>query len=721
MNPDRRGQTFSEHWHRVAHHRYRVASGIRFTRQHYLGETSFAIENPYMSGFFRLHPTAYRFVRQLDGSQTLEEVWKQTIASNPENAPTQDEVIRILSQLERGGLIETDKPGQAALIDQHGIEKGRKLLTSRLGGGVSLRIPIFNPDRFLVATAPIGNLIFSAVGFCGWAITLALGLKVLTENFSAFRAAGGDTLNPSNFFLLGIAFAFLKLCHEAGHGYASRRFGCNVTEFGLLFIYLVPMPYVDTTTTWSLTNRWHRAIIGAAGLYVELFLAALALVVWASTGDPATKAFCYNMVFAASVSALLFNGNPLMRYDAYYILSDLLEIPDLHQRSGRVVKRLWERVVYGIKSPNTLTQGVVGTVGMALYSVAAALYRVVIVFGLIVWVSSRYLLLGSILALAGLYSLFFKPIRQFLKYLRSGHSLGRVRGLAQRRTALLLCGLVVFAVWVPVPRWFAAEGVVQMVPFREVYAASSGYLRVAPINHGHHVSRDTVLLTLENKDLVFAAGISEARQAQMERVLQASYADPDIQIGVARQRHAVAVQATSKLHRELADLTVKAPIAGTWVTDGLEERVQGWISKGERLGTVLGHEEVSFVALVRDVDAANLFDFPFQEVSVRLVGQAEIKIPANEVRVLPASQNTLPSEALGWLGGGSIEVERTSTGQMVAAEPIFELRASLQLSPGDARPLHGRLGRVRISLPPEPLLKQVWRKFSQFWQTRYRE
>src|SRR4029077_13640502 len=142
--------------------------------------------------------------------------------------------------------------------------------------------------------------------------------------------------------MMSVSFLVLKALHELGHGYAVKAFGGTVHEIGIMFLVFAPMPYVDASAASEFRSKWQRALVGAAGMLVEVFIAALALYVWLAVEQGLVRAFAYNVIVVAGISTVIFNGNPLLRYDGYYILSDLLEIPNLAQRATRY----WGHLVY---------------------------------------------------------------------------------------------------------------------------------------------------------------------------------------------------------------------------------------------------------------------------------------------------------------------------------------------------------------------------------------
>ena len=143
----------------------------------------------------------------------------------------------------------------------------------------------------------------------------------LTEDFM------DRVLVPHNLLLLWLVFPVLKTLHEFGHAFATKVYGGEVHEMGVLLLVFTPCPYVDASAASAFRTKWHRIIVGAAGMIVELFLASLALFVWLNVEPGVVRAVTYNVMVIAGISTVLFNGNPLLRYDGYYIFADYLEIP----------------------------------------------------------------------------------------------------------------------------------------------------------------------------------------------------------------------------------------------------------------------------------------------------------------------------------------------------------------------------------------------------------
>src|SRR3954466_11757120 len=345
--------TFSESWYRVKSLRVRLRPSAQISRQHYRGERWYVVRDPAGNQFHRLSDPAYRFVGLLACSRTVEEAWDLAGGQLADDAPTQPEVIQILSHLFSANLIDADiTPDANVLLRRHKKLSQRKL-QGRLMNVLFPRIPLWDPDRFLKTWLPVVRLGFSRIGAIIWLIVVGLAITAIAPMSHELADAAKHSVdlhsNPANAFWLWAVFVFVKLIHELGHAFACRRFGGECHELGIMFLVFIPTPYVDASTAWGFSNKWHRIFVGCAGMIVELFFAALVTFAWLQL-NPTTLAsqLAFNAMLVAGVSTVIFNANPLLRYDGYYILSDFLEIPNLRQKSSEYALGLIQRHLFRV-------------------------------------------------------------------------------------------------------------------------------------------------------------------------------------------------------------------------------------------------------------------------------------------------------------------------------------------------------------------------------------
>jgi putative peptide zinc metalloprotease protein len=299
--------TFSESWHRVAEKHLRLRRGVKVQRQMFRGERWHVIEDDLAGKYFRIRPQAWEFIARMDAGMTVEEAWQQCMDLFPDTAPGQQECVNLLGQLYQANLLDYEA-GDAAELFRRQQKRQQRELRSKLLGIMFLRIPLLDPDRFLVRTLPVVGWLISVVGLLIWLGVVGAGLKTVADHWDALLAQGKSVLAPQNLGLFYVALILSKLLHELGHAYFCRKFGGEVHTLGLMLLVFTPVPYVDVTSSWSLRSRRQRVLVGAAGMIVELFVAALCAFLWARTSPGGVNAVCYNIMFITSVSTLLFNS-----------------------------------------------------------------------------------------------------------------------------------------------------------------------------------------------------------------------------------------------------------------------------------------------------------------------------------------------------------------------------------------------------------------------------
>ena len=330
--------------------RPRLRSHVEIHRQRFRRETWFIVQDQHSGKYFRLSPAANLIASLMDGRRSLQSLWETACAQYPDDPPTQTEVIRLLSQLHHADLIAGDMPPDIAEMGERHHEQTRKSLMSRLRNPLALRFPLFDPDRFLGATLWMVRWLFTVWGFMLWLGLIITGVTLVALNWGALTGGLSDRiLSAENIALIALAYPLIKAIHELGHAYATKVWGGEVHEIGLMFLVFIPVPYVDASSSAAFPEKWRRVIVGGAGIMVELALAAIAMIVWINVEPGLVRAFAFNVMLIGGVSTLLFNGNPLLRFDGYFVLADAVEIPNLGQRSSKYFWYIIQRYLFGLK------------------------------------------------------------------------------------------------------------------------------------------------------------------------------------------------------------------------------------------------------------------------------------------------------------------------------------------------------------------------------------
>lgn len=710
--------TFSESWYRIAQQRVALRAQVHVRRQYFRGERWYVLHDPFNNQFYRLRPGAYDFVVRLRPDRTVDAVWNECFEANPESAPGQEEALNLLAQLYAANLLQSAlAPDSAQLFTRYRKRRQREKRAWLLNI-MFARVPLLDPDAFLQRCLPILRVVFSWGGALAWFLVMAAALKVAIDHWPQLMDQGQGVLGTSNLFWLYTGLVIVKTVHEFGHAFACRRFGGEVHTMGVMFLLFTPVPYMDATASWAFRSRWQRALVGAAGMIVEMFVAALAVFVWANTGPGVIHSIAYNMIFVASVSTVLFNANPLLRFDGYYILSDLLDIPNLHQRSQALLRHAIERYAFGYRKSINPARSRREAGWLAVFAISSGCYKFFVFAAILLFLADQFLIFGLLMAVVCLVAWVCVPIYRLIVYLASSPRLERIRLRAVGVTLGAAAAVLLLLDVVPFPHRFRAPGVLQARAFTVVVAQTSGDLVEILAPDGATVQAGQPLLRMTSRELELQLAAARAQLDETEsmrlRALQRTTADLE---PLAARATAIR-EVVARFEEEQAALLLRAPQAGRWVAPHLADMRGARLERGTSVGQLVDGSQFYFSAIVSQNEASRLFSDEIRGSEVKLAGQSNLTLPVTERLVIPVDRRNLPSAALGWLGGGETAVDTSDQSGTQATEPFFEVRATVQPT-ADAALLHGRGGRIRFELEPEPLLRQGIRWFRQLLQTRY--
>lgn len=713
--------TFSEGWYQVALLKVALIPTTRVHKQVYRGTVWYVLQDACSGKFFRVPEVVYHFISRLNVTKTVEEVWQSFIDDFPESAPGQEEVIQVLSQLHHSNLLFFRSESDHAAILERRQKQTRQEHLTKLMAFMYLRIPIWNPETVLTEFSKVLTPLFSKLAFIIWLIVIGFGIETVLSHWGEVRQQGQGFLSPDNLILLYISLFGLKFIHEMGHAIAIKRFGGQVHTLGLMFIVLTPLPYVDATQTWALRNRWQRAIVGSAGMYFELFIAALAAMLWARTAPGIVNSLAYNMMIIGSVSSLLFNGNPLLKFDAYYMLSDITDLPNLYKKSTDQWLYYFNRWLLGTKKAQSPADNVYEKTWYTLYGAGSLIYRLAVVLVITLYAADLWIGLGIAMLAVSFTMWVLIPLWKLLRFLSSSQEIRRNRRRAWGVTGLILGALVCFVSLLPVPYFIKAPGVVQASNSSQIFTRSGGYLTTANTEKGIFVEKGEHLATFRNPDLSHQCQLVEQQIVEVNwRLRQALDSDQASRIALEKQLGALTEQ-LNELNVRLNELEVKAPFSGVWMPSNLKIKIGSYFNQADELGTLYDLSQLRFLAVVTQEQASNLFNENFfASGELRLTGQPDNLMYVSELRLNPFRQTILPAKSLGWPAGGPVMAQQDSNGNMTTQEPFFEIIVTLQESvPTSPKILEGMMGWLLIDLSWRPVYWQVRQAVLQILQRRY--
>lgn len=716
---------FSESWHRVAGQRLRLRPSVRLRRQTYRGERWHVAQDAFTNQFFRFREEAYDFVARLDGTRTIDEIWADCVRRRPETAPGQGEVVTLLAQLYQANLLMGDTAADTARLFERHQKRRRQELAAQLLGIFFLRVRLFDPDRLLNRTWPSLSWIASRPAVVFWVGLLLTALGFVFAQWDRALDQSQSVLAPGNLLLLYAAFTVAKLIHEFGHAYAVKAFGGEVHTMGVMLLVFTPVPYVDATAAWGFRERWKRVVVGAAGMMPELVYASFAALVWAHTGPGTLNTLAYNTMVVASVSTLLFNLNPLLRFDGYYILSDLLDQPNLQPRANRQWTHLWERHALRLPDGEGPARTPAEGAGLAVFGAASWIYRLFITFAIILFVADRYFGLGLLAAALTFIGAFVLPWFKVVRYLRREPRIERARRRAWAIAGGALAAVLLFLAVVPMPDHFRAPGLVRAAGSSDVNAPVAGWVARLETTSGTQIAAGDPLVRLESPELELQLAAARADLAYATARERQMLAEFSAGIEPMRRRREASEVLLNRLEADRAALDVRAPVSGRWVALRTEDWNGLQATRGLRLGEIVGPGPGwEFFAVVSQDDAGALFGAAREGAEVRFRGSSGRVARVESWAVVPGRQEQLPGPALGWLAGGPIRVREDDRNGVLADQPFFLVVGRLAADDVDAGdgPLlwQGRLGVMRFARPWTPLLVQWTRDFRQLLQNRYR-
>jgi putative peptide zinc metalloprotease protein len=537
--------------------RVRLRRDLAIEAQKYEGRTYHVVKDPVSLRYYRLKDNEYYLLRFLDGQKTLEDAQKEyEVRYRPDRLKLED-VEAFAQQLIKAGLAQNESPAAGKQLYEQRSKRRRMEWMQTLTNILYIKIPVFDPDKTLKHMLVWVGWIFSL-----WFFALSIGLMfsagmLVLTHFETFRSKLPDQhlfFRFQTVVYLWVALGAVKVIHEFGHGLSCKVFGGEVHEMGALLLCLSPALYCNVSDAWTLPSKWHRIIISAAGIYVELVIAAIATFVWWNTGThPFVNNLALSLMVVCSVSTVVFNANPLMRYDGYYVLADWLEIPNLRERSNRYLKNLTLEHCLGVEVPPEPYMALWRRILFLTYAIGSYIYRWVVTFA-ILWFLYSFLrpykleVISQMLALGSAASMIGWPAYNMGKAI---YRRGRLPDMKKWRVAVsaaVLTGLVLFACLVPVPvSRIRGRALVQADPSAsgKVYVRHDGILAKMYVRPGDAVKKGDVLAVFHDRELD-----ADLLKAKIDRDVHAEH----IKVLEGRKHRLTDPTELSKVSSEIASL-----------------------------------------------------------------------------------------------------------------------------------------------------------------------
>lgn len=696
---------FSSMWYRVAQLQPRLRSHVRVQRQQYRNQTWYLLIDSATGRQHRINPSAYQFIGRCDGRRSVQQVWDMLLAQLGDDALTQDEVVNVLTQLAEHELLQCETtPDVEELFRRHEERASRKRRAWL--NPLAFRVPLFDPTALLQRLQPLTGLLFHPLTLAIWTVWVLAAVAIALVNWPELRADATVGMNTPRYLLLGwICFPFIKALHELGHALAVKHWGAEVREAGVTLLALVPAPYVDASAATAFRHPHQRVVVSAAGIMVELALAAAALVVWTNVQPGLIRDVALVTALIGAVSTVMLNANPFMRFDGYYALTDALELPNLAMRSR--AWWCWALRRYGLR--DSMATDATPAAGerkwLMLYAPLSWTYRLFASLLMVGWIARHSALLGWIAALLLGVSVLVRPMLRLAQDL-----LANARSRTRWIVRAVAVSVTACALMLPVPFVTLGQGVIWLPEGARVRAETDGFIVEQMAKDGAQVEPGDILIELSDPLLHvererLESSIAGLRAEQYQVLLLDPVRTQDLAAQITHTEAELAYVA-----ERIERLRVRSSASGRLVIPHQEDLTGTFVRRGTTIGYVLTAGEVNVRVAVAEQNAA-LVQQRTRHVEVRPVEQSTSSLSAALLREVPTVTKSLPSPALSDQNGGDYVTDREDkeglrTLQSVA---LFDVRV-----PDTMLERAGGRVWVRFDHGAESLAGQWYWRFSQF-------
>jgi len=663
-------------WPYVATLRPQLRGHVQIYTQIYRGERWYVLHDQSSEQYMRFNERAYAILGRFDGDLTLEEILDHANETQSEYPITQEDVIGLLGQLDAAEVLRGGLPLNAQdLFNQYKAQKRKKRHRS-LMNPLSIKIPIFDPDKLLNAMAPFGRMLFSKTGFWFWIVTvfsaLLLGLTHASELGNEINAI---EFSPEQLMAVWFIYPLIKALHELGHGLALKAWGAEVHETGINLLIFMPVPYVDATASWGFGSKWRRMVVGAAGIFVELFLASLALFLFLAVEPGIVKLAALNVILIATLSTVLFNGNPLLRYDGYFVFEDWLEIPNLATRSKRYYYYLIQKYILKMTSIPSPVTAKGEEKWFFFYGFSAPVYRLFILLSIAIYLVDSFLIIGVALAVWAVMMQVIVPVVKGIYFLVFSEAAAphRLRGVG-------LVGLFVFVfvsmMSIPVSVITYTEGVVWTVGGGQVIAGTSGFVKKSIISSNVDVKVNQALFELEDSELKTQYKVVKYRLNELRAQHMAEERKSRVKSAMIQDDLDSAQAEYSQLSEKLEKLTVKSNGSGKFVSSSVRDFAGHYVHQGDILGHIINPKNIIIKAVVPQ-SRMGLVETYDTSVDFKLANNIDTTYESKIIRKTPQAITKLSSPVLGMAGGGKLAVDPSDKEGTKLLTPVFQIDLSL--------------------------------------------
>jgi len=701
----------------------RLRSDIKFSRQIYRDKVSFVVKDPVALKYYRIGELEMYFGGLMDGKRTIKEILARLQDEFPWERVDMRRLEETFSLFFRLSLLQSDPIMATRVYDASRAQgkKAGKTLSSLAMLIFYFKVPLCDPDILLFHLNRRLGFLWTRTAFAVQIILLAVAIWTVGNNLPKLHENYANLLTLHNIFMLWVTTMVVKVFHEFGHGLSCKHFGGEVHEMGAAFILLSPFLFCDATDSWMFAEKRRKMIVTMGGIYIELFIAGIAALVWANTDAGAVNQLTYNVMVVASITTILFNANPLMRFDGYYALADLMDVPNLREKARRYVLACVTTMTVGGAPTAEMKEihedGFLRRTTFTVFAIASYLYTYFIVFRVIKIVGVKLEPIGlakwgQALEVAFCATGIIIPIYAYVREIRARakNNPGILMNPRLFKSLAITAAVILAIALCPWTVNVTTEFVLYDGNRQTIRAQTPGYIRKVEVKTGDIVKAGQVLAILENVEL-------NGKRGDIDDRLEVNYVQRRIAVasgdGNAIREGRVALldlgRAKTKLDHEADELTLRSPIDGIVATEELESLSGEFMQAGDVFCEVVPRDRLQ-VRIALDEREAGLVKTQ-QKLEFRTYAFPERVFTGTVSKVFSAVSETLPSDAMAARAGGDVPTALDAQGRERPVLPTFQAELEIDNPDGLLRP--GMSGRGKITCEKSRLGIVLYRRVGE--------
>lgn len=702
-------------WDAIAELKPKLRSHVTFYQHVYRQQTWHIVADRLSNTHLRCSDLVFQFIKRLDGEYSIAQAYQHCVDIAGEHAPEQAEIMQVIASLQMKDLLHGDIPvSSEALFKRYQDLKYKKKI-QKWSRPLAVKVSLWDPDKWLEKVSPLFAVVFNPKVLLLCLFLMALGGSLAfgywTELMLHFSAR---FMSPQNLILIWLLYPLVKLIHELGHAILTKYWGGEVHDMGVLFIVFMPIPYVDASSSYQFSNKHQRMMVAAAGIFIELLLAAIGILCWSMMEDGIMRDIAFNIAIVGGLSTLFVNGNPLLRFDGYHVFSDAIEVPNLASRSTKYLGYLCQRLLLGLDDLSSPVTAKGEYLWLLFYGVVAGIYRLFISFSIAFFVASHYFIFGVLLALLSVLQQIIWPMIVALKNLLL---MAKARARLFRLTATSVPIVLLFALLLFSPLHFNTniEGMAVLPETGFIRAKSEGFVERIYKQNGQQIDQGDVLFELVNPELIVQEQLIKAQIEELKRRESHAFLEGPMASQMIKLETQQAQSTLLDIQKQIAQLSVKSAVSGTLSIPKSLDMPGRFYHKGDLLAYVVDLSQVTVKAIIpqNKFDKLNLANREWQG---KITSQPKQTFDVLAGREVPRASYQLPSDKLGSAGGGEIRVDARDSEGRTVLEAVYQVELTIQ--DYKEQYLTGKVA-VKVPHPPESFASYLYSKIMVFLSAHF--